>query len=142
MHGVCFEFPLRKWFNFKTPKPTIAARFIEFALEMNTDKTAKKHSRVLWIKPLPQVDFYQDEEGYDMAEFTFVNKKSTSQIALDADLGEWLHSILAKADVKSNLSYTFKEMKTDFESGDLGDFEEVFEGELFEGLREVGMLVL
>jgi hypothetical protein len=33
-------------------------------------------------------------------------------------------------------------MKTDFESGDLGDFEEVFEGELFEGLRDVGMLVL
>jgi hypothetical protein len=77
-----------------------------------------------------------------MAEFTFVNKKSTSQIALDADLGEWLHSILAKADVKSDKPYTFKEMKTDFESGDLGDFEEVFEGELFEGLRDVGMLVL
>lgn len=142
MHGVCFEFPLRKWFNFKTPKPTIAARFIEFALEMNTDKIPKKHSRVLWTKPLPQVDFYQDEEGYDMAEFIFINKKSTSQIALDADLGEWLNLMLAKADVKSNVAYTFQQLKTDFEGADLGEFEEVFGGELFEGLREFGLLVL
>jgi hypothetical protein len=142
MHGVCFEFPLRKWFNFKTPKPTIAPRFIEFALDLNTDREPRKHSRVLWINPLPKVDLYQDEEGYDMAEFTFMNKKSSSEIALDADLGEWLNLMLAKAYVKSDKPYTFKEMKTDFESSDLGEFEDVFSGELFDSLREFGLLVL
>ena len=86
MHGVGFDFPLRKWFDFKTPKPTVATRFIEFALEMNTDKQPKNHSRMLWINPLPQVEFYQDEEGYDIAAFTFMNKKSSSEMVLDADL--------------------------------------------------------
>ncbi|MFT6148849.1 MAG: hypothetical protein ACJAUH_001535, partial [Saprospiraceae bacterium] len=134
--------PLRKWFNFKTPKPTIAPRFIEFALDLNTDREPRKHSRVLWINPLPKVDLYQDEEGYDMAEFTFMNKKSSSEIALDADLGEWLNLMLAKAYVKSDKPYTFKEMKTDFESSNLGEFEDVFSGELFDSLREFGLLVL
>jgi hypothetical protein len=49
---------------------------------------------------------------------------------------------LAKAYVKSDKPYTFKEMKTDFESSNLGEFEDVFGGELFDSLREFGLLVL
>jgi hypothetical protein len=71
-----------------------------------------------------------------------MNKKSSSEIALDADLGEWLNLMLAKAYVKSDKPYTFKEMKKDFESADLGEFEDVFGGELFDSLREFGLLVL
>jgi hypothetical protein len=33
-------------------------------------------------------------------------------------------------------------MKTDFESSNLGEFEDVFGGELFDSLREFGLLVL
>ncbi len=149
MHGVCFEFPLQDWFDFDIPDTTISPQFIEFALEMNTDKQPRKHSRILWINPLPKVEFFQDEEGYDMAALTFANKKSSSEIVLDADLGEWLVEILAKATVKTDTIYTFQTLKSDFETATeysgqagFGEFEAVFEGELFEGLREFGLLVL
>jgi len=142
MHGVCFEFPLKKWFDFKVPKTTISNRFIEFALEMNTDKNPRKHSRILWINPLPKVTYFKDEDGDEMAELIFANKKSNSEIVLDADLGEWLVSTLAKAYVKSDKNYTFQQLKTDFDNADLGEFEEVFGSELFEGLRSFGLLVL
>ena len=142
MHGVCFEFPLKKWFDFKVPKTTISNRFIEFALEMNTDKQAKKHSRIVWINPLPKVVYFEDEDGDEMAEFTFINKKSSSEVVLDADLGKWLETTLLKTSTKAEKTYTFQQLKADFEAADLGDFEDVFVGELFDGLREFGLLVL
>ncbi|MFK7947111.1 MAG: radical SAM protein [Saprospiraceae bacterium] len=142
MHGVCFEFSLQDWFGFDIPDTTISPQFIEFALEMNTDKQPRKHSRILWINPLPKVELFQDEEGYDMAALTFANKKSSSEIVLDADLGEWLVSILKKAYVKSDESLTFQALKVEFEGLDFGEFEVVFGGELFDGLREFGLLVL
>ena len=142
MHGLCFEFPLQDWFDFDIPDTTISPQFIEFALELNTDKNPRKHSRIVWINPQPKVAYFQDEEGYDMAEFTFMNKKSSSEMVLDADLGEWLVLTLAKADVKANVVYTFQELKGDFEKADFGEFEVIFGGKLFEGVREFGLLVL
>lgn len=142
MHGVCFDFPLQEWFDFAVPETTVSPQFIEFALEMNIDKQPRPHHRILWINPLPKISFFQDEEGYDMAALALANKKTTSEIVLDADLGEWLMAVLEKSTFKANQPYTFNLLKTDFEAADLGDFEEIMKGELLEELRELGLLVL
>ena len=142
MHGVCFDFPLQDWFDFEVPATTISPQFIEFALEMNTDKVPRAHHRILWINPLPQLSFFQDEEGYDMTVLAIANKKTTSEIVLDAELGEWLMSVLQKATFKANKPYNFGHLKSDFEAADLGLFEEIVEGELLDELRTVGLLVL
>ena len=72
-----------------------------------------------------------------MAALTFNNKKSSSEIVLDADFGEWLVAVLKQSSIKADKVFTFRELQQE-----VGEFADVFFGELFDGLRELGLLVL
>ena len=43
MHGICFEFSLDKWFDFKVPRTTISPRFIEQTLASGTKGHQTQH---------------------------------------------------------------------------------------------------
>ncbi|MCX6181698.1 MAG: radical SAM protein [Bacteroidetes bacterium] len=49
MHGVCFEFELQKWFDFKVPKTTVDPNFIEDALSVQDEKKLKPNSKIVWL---------------------------------------------------------------------------------------------
>ncbi|KAF2330030.1 B12-binding domain-containing radical SAM protein [Flavobacterium nitrogenifigens] len=144
MHGICFDYELQDWFDFKIPKTKIHPDFIFNALEEQNDFNTKPNAKVVWIggKPTAEI-FTKSKKGksWEMMSLTFHDKKESFDIQTSKEEGEWLLSILSKIAVSGSKGYTFQEVKNDFET-ELEDFELFWYSKPVNTLREFGLLVL
>lgn len=144
MHGICLDYELQDWFDFKIPKTKIDPYFIFNAIEEDTDFNAKPNAKVVWLGGKPSVEhFTKSKKGrtWEMMSFTFHHKKESFNIQTNKNEGEWLVDILTKIAISNSKNYTFQEVKTDFETG-LDDFELFWYSKPINTLREFGLLVL
>ncbi|MBX9807959.1 MAG: radical SAM protein, partial [Flavobacteriaceae bacterium] len=58
MHGICFDFELQEWFDFKIPKTKIHPDFIANALEEEEDFNIKPTAKVVWLGGKPFVEYF------------------------------------------------------------------------------------
>ncbi|WP_310558411.1 B12-binding domain-containing radical SAM protein [Flavobacterium sp.] len=155
MHGICFDYELQEWFDFKIPKTKIHPDFIANAIEesplapeggidaadnFNTKPTAK----IIWLGGHPVVEhFTKSKRGnsWQMMTLTFHDKKESFTIQTGKNEGEWLMQILDKLSVSNAKICTFQEIKSDFETS-LEDFELFWYSKPVNTLREFGLLVL
>ncbi|GEL12211.1 Radical SAM superfamily enzyme YgiQ, UPF0313 family [Flavobacterium glycines] len=144
MHGICFDFDLQEWFDFKIPKTKIHPDFIFNALESDVDFNTKPNAKVVWIGGKPSFEsFTKTKKGrsWEMMSLTFHDKKESFTIQTAKAEGEWLVAILQKIAVANTKTYTFQEVKADFECN-LEDFELFWHSKPIKTLREFGLLVL
>ncbi|MNY25297.1 hypothetical protein D3C86_1590720 [compost metagenome] len=145
MHGICFDYKLQDWFDFKIPKTTIPSDFIDQALIgenrlLNTKPTAK----IVWLGGKPEMEVftnYKKGKSLEMVNLTFHDKKETFSIQTNKNEGEWLISILQKIAVSNTQFYTFQEIKADFETK-MELFELFWYSKPIYSLRDFGLLVL
>ncbi|KAF2517311.1 B12-binding domain-containing radical SAM protein [Flavobacterium foetidum] len=144
MHGICFDYELQDWFDFKIPKTKIHPDFIFNALEEQNDFNTKPNAKVVWLGGKPSAEiFTKSKKGrsWEMMALTFHDKKESFDIQTSKQEGEWLISILSKISISNNKNYTFQEVKNDFET-ELEDFELFWYSKPVNTLREFGLLVL
>jgi len=144
MHGICFDYELQEWFDFKIPKTKIHPDFISNALEEEEDFNIKPMSKIVWLGGKPLVEhFTKSKKGnsWEMMTLTFHDKKESFSIQTAKKEGEWLVQILEKVSVSKNKIYTFQELKSDFETH-LENFELFWYSKPVNSLREFGLLVL
>jgi len=87
--------------------------------------------------------FTKSKKGnsWEMMTLTFHDKKESFSIQTNRIEGEWLLEILQKLSVSNTKTYSFQEVKTDFEI-QLEDFELFWYSKPVNVLREFGLLVL
>ncbi|HWR94529.1 MAG TPA: hypothetical protein VN192_04960, partial [Flavobacterium sp.] len=144
MHGICFDYELQEWFDFKIPKTKINSDFITNALEEEDDFNIKPTAKIVWLLGEPIVDYFtKSKKGnrWEMMNLTFHNKKESFTIQTGKKEGEWLESMLAKTSVSNIKSPSFLELKSDFEST-LENFELFWYSKPINTLRDFGLLVL
>lgn len=144
MHGICFDYPLQDWFDFKIPNTKIQPDFIYNALQNSSDFAVKHSAKIVWIGGKPAIEtFSKSKKGnrWEMMQLTFHDKKHITEITVEKDKGEWLIQTLEKISVTSNNKLTFSQVKTDFESN-FDDFELFWYSKPIHSLREIGLLVL
>lgn len=144
MHGICFDYELQEWFDFKIPKTKIHPDFIFNALEEQNDFNTKPNAKVVWLGGKPATEIYTKSKkgrSWEMMSLTFHDKKESFNIQTSKEEGEWLTSILSKIAVSGSKNYTFQEVKNDFET-ELEDFELFWYSKPINTLREFGLLVL
>lgn len=144
MHGICFDFELQEWFDFKIPKTKIPEDFIFNALEEVTDFNTKPNAKVVWLGGKPFVEYFtKSKKGntWEMLTLTFHDKKESFSIQTNKAEGEWLIAILEKIAVSNTKIYTFQEVKADFELN-LDDFELFWYSKPVKTLTEFGLLIL
>src|SRR5690606_5724272 len=104
MHGICFDFELQEWFDFKIPKTKIPEDFIFNALEEVTDFNTKPNTKVVWLGGKPFVEYFtKSKKGntWEMLTLTFHDKKESFSIQTNKAEGEWLIAILEKIAVSN-----------------------------------------
>lgn len=141
MHGICFEYDLQDWFEFKIPKTKIAPDFIENALNNVIDFSLKPTAKLIWIGTTPVVDYFtKSKKGaiWAMAKMTFYFKTDTIEISIEKDQANWLVKTIKSV---SNQPVLLKDIKTDFES-QFEDFELFWFSKPMNLLRNSGLLVL
>ena len=143
MHGICFDYDLQDWFDFKIPKTKVSADFIQNCLKKEPQFTTKPNARVIWLEGTPQTEtFTKSKKGnsWEMIKLTFHHKTQTFDITLNAEEGKWLVSILDRISVFSDEKTTFTRLKADFETN-FEDFELIWYSKPIQTLRQFGLLV-
>jgi len=144
MHGICFDFELQEWFDFKIPKTKIHPDFISDALSEADDFNIKPTAKIIWLggRPLTET-FAKSKKGnsWQLMSLTFHDKKESFSIQTNKLEGEWLIQILEKLSVSNSKIYTFNEIKLDFEIH-IENFELFWHSKPVNTLREFGLLVL
>jgi hypothetical protein len=125
MHGICFDYPLQDWFEFKIPNTKIPEDFIFNALSEENDFSVKSNSKVVWLGGIPSVVYFTKTKkgnSWEMMTLTFNGKKDTYSVQMNKDHGDWLVEFLNKIAVSNTKIYTLQEIKSDFETT-FEDFE-------------------
>ena len=143
MHGICFDYDLQDWFDFKIPKTKVPSNFIQNCLKKEPQFTTKPNARVIWLNGTPQTEtFTKSKKGnsWEMIKLTFHHKTQTFDITLNAEEGKWLVAILDKISVFSDNKTTFTQLKADFETN-FEDFELFWYSKPVQTLRQFGLLI-
>lgn len=144
MHGICFDYELQDWFDFKIPKTKISPDFIFNALQEEEDFNIKPTAKIVWLGGKPLIEYFTKSKkgnSWQMLSLTFHDKKESFVIQTGKNEGEWLVEMLEKISVSNAKIYTFKEIKTDFET-DFENFELFWYSKPVNTLREFGLLIL
>lgn len=145
MHGICFEYPLQEWFDFKIPRTKVPKNYIENALLEDDELMLKPTSKVVWLGKRPLVNYTSTTkkgQSFKTANLTFHDKKETFSIKLNQAQGDWLVEMLDKISTKNKKVYTFQEIKADYEAAGFEDFELFFYNKPVSVLRDYGLLGL
>ena len=144
MHGICFDYELQEWFDFKIPHTTIPSDYIISSLEEEENFTTKPSAKIVWIggKPL-QETFTKSKKGnsWEMMKLTFHDKRETIEINLEKDKAEWLIATLENSSVYQDKKQTFAQVKDNFENR-FEDFELFWYSKSINSLQAFGLLVL
>ncbi|WP_299519530.1 radical SAM protein, partial [uncultured Flavobacterium sp.] len=125
MHGICFDYELQEWFDFKIPKTKIAPDYIISCLEKEDTFNTKPTSKIVWIGGKPSAEkFTKSKKGqsWEMTKLTFHTKIETVEISLEKEKAIWLMEILEKISISNSKTFTFSHLKEDFETH-FEDFE-------------------
>lgn len=144
MHGICFDYKLQDWFDFKIPRTTIAPNFIDKALNDGDNFNVKPTAKIVWLGGKPTTEtFTKSKKGntWEMMTLNFHSKKETFSIQTNKAEGEWLVDILDRITVSNEKPITFQDLKTDFENN-IEHFELFWYSKPIHTLREFGLLVL
>ncbi|GGZ30940.1 radical SAM protein [Echinicola pacifica] len=136
MHGVGFEIPLKDWFDFKLPVTSIPKNYIRRQVTEEPALVYKKHHRIIWIGEQPAMQ-QGEEEGF--VELVFSGKKEDFALELPMEFAEWVAELLATVSYDQPLN-RLQVVWEEYEAS-MGDFEELVESEVWEILREHGLLV-
>ncbi len=145
MHGVCYEYPLQKWFDFKIPKTLIAPDYIVNALHEEEFATVKPTTKIVWLGNKPTVaSFTKSKKGnhWQMTELTFQNRQTALSIKVNEQQGIWLAGILEKLSVDNDQTLTIQQVRESYEAAGLEDFELFWDNKPVNGLYQFGLLHL
>ena len=144
MHGVCLDFSLQKWFEFKVPKTFIAPDYIRKALE-EQELTNNPNSKLVWLGNIPKTEIvHKSKKGnhWEVMSISFQTKKATHTINVEPEKGKWLVDILEKISIRSYDQLTLKRIKENYEAAGLENFELFWDNKPVNSLFKAGLLHL
>lgn len=142
MHGVCFDFRLADWFEFKTPRPSVPKHFIQKSIAEQEEKAPRPTALVVWNGPLPLATLDEDEAGNAVATLVFHHKQHDWELETTPALGQWLVDVLPLLQLGEQPVMSFAELQRDFEENGEGEFSDLLNSEEWAALREAGLWVL
>ncbi len=144
MHGICLDYPLQDWFEFKIPKTTIPYDYIENALRESPDFQLKPSAKIVWLGGNPTAAHFTKTKksmSWEMVTLTFHDKKESFSVQTNKDEGEWLMRMLTQAAVSNQKVMTLQEIKKDYEMH-FEHFEIFWFSKPIVTLRAFGLLTL
>lgn len=144
MHGICFDYELQDWFDFKIPKTKIPSTFIADCLEDNSAFVLKLSAKVIWLgkQPIAHV-FNKAKKGHSwqMTRLLFHTITTSLEITLEQEKADWLLTMLELLSVDGDTQLTLGQVKIHFET-QFDDFELFWFSKPILQLRNEGLVVL
>ncbi|MEK6493105.1 B12-binding domain-containing radical SAM protein [Myroides odoratimimus] len=145
MHGMCFDWPLNEWFDFKVPRTSIASDYIFSCLNNEPLTVCKPNQKVLWLGTFPYIEYFEKKKKnrvFEMAQLVFYTKKETIAVDVDRVVGDWFVHFVETLKEKASQTMTYQEMKKSFEEFTNEDFEPFWYSKPAQALKDMALLVL
>lgn len=146
MHGICFDYPLQDWFEFKVPHTKVPDGYIYDVLQEEDSFTIKPTAKIVWTGGKPVTEYFiKNKKGrsFEMAAMTFHDKKESYTIQVTKEQGEWLTALLKEIALNPDSKVkSFQQVKESYENTGLEDFELFWYSKPVNTLRDYGLLVL
>jgi radical SAM superfamily enzyme YgiQ (UPF0313 family) len=142
MHGACFDFPLHKWFDFKTPKTSVSPNYIATALQ-TPDYNSATNYKVIWLGGNPVSSIVQrSKKGNQWEEMNLLFQTTAAplNISVEPVKGSWLLELLQKTAVAETAGLTYTAVKESYEAAGLEDFELFWDNKPVTTLYKAGFL--
>lgn len=142
MHGACFDYPLQKWFDFKVPRPSVAPDTIQKAIEASEPGFAT-NSRLVYLGKMPRPEvFTKTKKGvsWEVMSLSFHSKNAAHNISIEPAKGAWLLQLLQKTAIHQGSPLTITQVKSDYETAGLEDFELFWDNKPVNTLHKAGLL--
>lgn len=141
MHGICFEFPLQEWFEFKVPKTKIPQNYIAEIIHSPEMKKIRPDSKVVWLGTIPASKKVVKGKK-EKTELHFTGKKVDFNAIFETEEGEWLLKTLPLLIPGDNEPLTISQLEKSFKENGLSYFEVFLHGKPLQVLRDNGLLIL
>ena len=141
MHGACFDFPLQKWFDFKIPKTTIPANYIQ--MQIDAVEIGSNNYKAIWIGLMPTTSIVQRAKKgakWEEMNLRFETNKNTISINVEPAKGEWLKQLLNKVSVDSSYGMHLADIKADYIAAGLEGFDLFWDNKPVNTLHKAGLL--
>ncbi|MGG5506166.1 MULTISPECIES: B12-binding domain-containing radical SAM protein [unclassified Myroides] len=145
MHGMCLDWPLNEWFDFKVPRTSIRPDYIVSCLENELFPTYRGNQKIIWLGTYPYKEYFEKKKKgnvFEMVNLIFYTKNDTITISLDREEGDWFASFIEELKGGTTQTKTYQEMKTSFEATCSTDFELFWYSKPVQQLREMALLVV
>lgn len=145
MHGMCLDWPLNEWFDFKVPRTTVQPDYILSCLESELPQAPRGNQKVVWLGTYPYKEYFsKNRKGQvrEMVNLIFYTKKDTLTISLEKEEGDWLATFIEEVKTSSTQTKNYQEMKTSFETTCSTDFELFWLSKPVQQLRKMALLVV
>ncbi len=145
MHGLCFDFELQEWFNFKVPPTSIPPTYIERALEQPMETVIKPNTIVVWLGNSAEAHSFTAQKGKQTiaaAEVEVADKKHDWQLQTTEAIGAWLAHWLPKLKIGNHPPVLLQQLQESYEQAGLGNFTQFTQTRIWQVLKENGLLVL
>lgn len=144
MHGICFDYDLQDWFDFKIPQTKISLNYIQECISKEDDFKIKLNARVVFLGDLPKVEYTQKQKKGKVFEniiMSFETKSNSFSITLEKEKGDWLIEQLKNIHITSNQKITLAVWKNSFDEF-FSDFELFWYSKPIQKLKENALLSL
>ncbi|MFK7937352.1 MAG: radical SAM protein [Saprospiraceae bacterium] len=139
MHGAGFDLPLRKWFDFKTPVPTISPRYIERCLQQAEPQTNLRNKRVVWLGQIPEPINTDDA---DYLQLNFYHQHQEIGIELPTEEAQWWLKVLSDLHANQGQQWKVADLEKSYEKETTEQFQELIVSEEWGALQELGLVIV
>lgn len=144
MHGICMDYPLQEWFDFRVPRTTVPSKFIHNAIHHALPQALKPNHKGVWLGgrvSLKKTSFNKKGKKVERFYLEAEQKSQTLQIKIGTKESKWVATILNNHLAHSNTEeMTFQEFSQQFEAAGLGPIEVFVKSPVFQDLSEAGLL--
>ncbi len=141
MHGICFDFSLQEWFDFKIKPTTIAPNFIQSCLDAAANEVLRPSTKVLWTGILPQFKIQKKSKKISVALVEFQDKKERSKIELPLAINQTLQLVLEHCTLTNGYK-TIQQLDEILEQNNAPALDELFAHSSFSEIRAMGLYLL
>ncbi|PHN00610.1 B12-binding domain-containing radical SAM protein [Flavilitoribacter nigricans] len=145
MHGICLDYPLQEWFDFRVPEPSIPHDYIYQSILDEPEKYPNPNSKLIWLGGSPSlyaIDKRKKGKWVKYGALDFHNKKTSWTLQLPVPEAEWLENILPQLVPDFASPFTFRQLEENYAASQLGSFHDFFASEAWRQLRENGLLIV
>ena len=144
MHGMCFDFDLQEWFDFRIPKTKIPRDYIQGCLESEEESAIKPTAKIVYLGAMPEVRTTTVVKRGKVIEgmvLTFHDKRESLEVELLAAEAGPMMEALSFLKINENETPTIEKLEA-FLNGMGLELAAFLDHELIQRLREEGALIV